>query len=614
VSYADNNAKLWALAGALAVAAVQLLSVLQPGIVEVDGEEMVNAGQALALLDGHWAAFFRLQYRGFCGGCSINSLVGAAWFSVLPANWFVWKLVPTTLVSLFTYVGFLLLDRRVGRRGAWAFVALVFFAPRAWQRLSLIAFGHHFEPGIFAFFGLAVLAWNAEAPAFRRALCAGACFGVAVYAGPTGLFALIAGALWLFWTLAFSGATALDVDRLRRAFWVTAGLLLGACVALILWGLQIGFGGTSPFGPVHYAGDAVPDLWRVPAKLWSVFAPRQLVALFGVPMQPLGWIVGWASAASVLGALLWTIKRGRGVGPMLALFVGSWLFVYAMVRFSLATPDWPEIATHGGVRYAAPVYPFLIALNAVVFAKLWQSARKWAYLVLVPPLVAGAFARAELFRAPFPATEVLWFEPVDFDFFRHKFSYALTLEEHESLGGTERMIALHAYAKGRAAVDSGVAPTASSSRAFLEGFGEGWRDTEQSLSTLLPRLEALGSEQQQVVFRALFGGGVSSQDPVGPPYNLAVVWNEGRDWGASVAGFFDPQVRPVSGAVSAYSDEERSAWVQGFACGLGEEWGPRTSVPTPDGLTPSDIEDFVVGYSEGVSRRWRVSQEQPVAW
>ena len=50
MSQLESYPKRCALAGALAVAAVQLLSVFQPGVVEVDGEEMVNAGQ-----QDHWA-------------------------------------------------------------------------------------------------------------------------------------------------------------------------------------------------------------------------------------------------------------------------------------------------------------------------------------------------------------------------------------------------------------------------------------------------------------------------------------------------------------------------------------------------------------------------------
>ena len=614
MSQLESYPKRCALAGALAVAAVQLLSVFQPGVVEVDGEEMVNAGQALALLDGHWSALFRLQYRGFCGGCSINSVLGAGVFSILPPSWLAWKIVPTSLVALFAFVGFLLIDRRVGRVGAWAFVALVLFAPRAWQRLSLIAFGHHFEPGIFAFLGLATLAWREGPPSVRRALAGGALLGLAVFAGPPGAFALLAATGWLLWPTLSSPEARGSRSHQLVALRTCGALLVGASLALLLWGLQVGMGGVSPFGTVHYAGEAFPNVLRVPAKLWTVFEPRQLVALFGAPHSPWGWIAGWAAAVSFLGGAVWTIRRGQPLSKMLAWFATSWLIVYALVRFSLAAPSWPEIATHGGVRYAAPVYPFLLALVAAIFGQLWrEERRRLACLLLAPPLLAGMLARGETFLTPFPATAVLQFEPVDYAFFRNKFAYALTPEEHAHTSDSPRMAALHAYARGRALVEEGRVPPASSAVATLEGFGDAWRDRRGLARDFDSALEGLDLDQQRAARRAFVEG---EHEPTlnRDDYVEALAWRDGRAWGVSVAGFFDPQARPVDEGLSDLSPVERAGWIEGFGTGLGEEWGPQDRVPQPAGLLPSDAADFAAGYALGVARRWRSAQAVPVEW
>jgi hypothetical protein len=85
---------------------LQLLAVLNPLVVEVDPEEGYNAGHAFALASGHWEALFALQYRPFCGGCTLDAALGAALFSVLPPHWLVWKLVPISFSVLLLLVGF----------------------------------------------------------------------------------------------------------------------------------------------------------------------------------------------------------------------------------------------------------------------------------------------------------------------------------------------------------------------------------------------------------------------------------------------------------------------------------------------------------------------------
>jgi hypothetical protein len=306
---------------------------------------------------------------------------------------------------------------------------------------------------------------------------------------------------------------------------------------------------------------------------------------------------------------------------MLAWFAASWLIVYAFVRFSLAAPSWPEIATHGGVRYAAPVYPFLLALLATIFGQLWrEDRRRLACALLVPPLLAGLIARGEMFLTPFPATAVLQFEPVDYAFFRHKFAYALTPEEHAHASTSPRMAALHDYARGRALVDQEVPPPALSSVATLEGFGDAWRDTHGTVPGLISELAGLGLGPQRTTWRAFVDAPSDRALEVAEYAESwlivaeAIAWHDGRAWGVSVAGFFDPRQRPVDQGLFNLTPAERTAWVEGFAAGLGEEWGPQIAVPQPDGLSPSDASDFARGYALGVGRRWRTAQAEAVVW
>jgi hypothetical protein len=72
----------------------QVLGLLSEKVTVHDSEELFNATAALELLHGHFDALFRLQYRPFCGGCTVASLLTAPLYALLEPSLFVYKLVP----------------------------------------------------------------------------------------------------------------------------------------------------------------------------------------------------------------------------------------------------------------------------------------------------------------------------------------------------------------------------------------------------------------------------------------------------------------------------------------------------------------------------------------
>src|SRR5688572_22565023 len=129
----------WMAALLAALATLQLLAVLNPDRVEVDPEEMYNAAHAYALTRGHWRDAFLLQYRPFCGGCTLDAALGAGVFALLPPTWLAWKVVPTLFLLALAVAATGTLARREGRAPALAMGLLLLLPPPAFADLALIA-------------------------------------------------------------------------------------------------------------------------------------------------------------------------------------------------------------------------------------------------------------------------------------------------------------------------------------------------------------------------------------------------------------------------------------------------------------------------------------------
>jgi len=593
------SARLATLLAIGLVLGLQLLTLHNPGLVDPDHEELFNATHGRELILGHADALFRMQYRDFCGGCTLNAGLAAMFFSLFPPSFLVWKLVPLSFTALLVGLGFHRLWHHAGRNTAWAFAALLALPPFPWMVLSLVGWGNHLESGILAACGLLLLGTGA------RAWVAGLTLGAAMWVGFSGAYALPVALIWR--------------RRDRRAL---RGLLIGAAIGLSPWLLQMGLAGAHPFVVPYQDEDTILRLTRMPHKLATLLAPRQLVALFGLDLWPGGWAAGWASALSAGGAVAWTLRRGTGWTRLLLAGLGAWLSIYLVVRFQVADPPDPQIAGPGSVRYALPLFPLLFLLLAAVAGRLIDQRRwGWVAALLGPALLSGLIARAQIFAGAGPTARISLHKGTDHTYFRRQGSYIFSEDEHRACTSTDPDAqAFHAYSLGRIALLGGSALPPRPSTAWLEGLGEALADQldgtgQGELGVLVEaqaRLVEYGLDPgdaaealRAVAWRhhaspapwhhALHHGEQHGLLALPPDLRDPVFWTLGRAWAHSVA------------ASHARSDIDlphipsSSAFHEGLGEGLGEEWGPGLPVlPIP----PEHTAAFARGHARGVSRRW----------
>ena len=620
----------------LAIVVLQVAAVFNPRVVEVDHEEMFNAGQAWSILNGHFRDLFRLQYREFCGGCTADALLAAPWFAVLGPRWLVWKLVPIAYAVLTAVVGMRVLWRRVGPAAAVFFGLLLVLPPRTWLHLSLIGWGNHYEAGMVATCGLFLLADGlAEASSRARLVVAGLCLGAGVWVGFSGVFGVLA------------AAAILVLGRHWRAMpLVGCGILLG----LSPWGAQYLSTGQHPFVTIYEEGESVPLLNRIPHKARTLFAPRQLAALFGLGDAAAGRVVGWGWAASLAVSLAVVARLGERPGRILLAGLCTWVGIYLLVRFQVAEPPAPMLAVPGSCRYAAPLYPLAFGIIAMGCGQLWQ--RRWrgsALLLVAVPLVAGTGARLETLRAPFPAASVWSMHAVDWPYFRNQFSYVIPPEDHREPDTSDPfLLRAHAYGAARETASGllrdtqlgdlrtlPMRPEGLPSRGWWQGVGDALGSYHQNrldgtlaiLRTSRRLLEHTPGADVEAVQRAMRGVAAwqmhagdlwirsidrhdtgtysavhAALDGEVPEVMDAGWWAVGFTWAHHTAGWHQPVALhlPVDPAGLPLS------FVEGYAHALAEEWGPLESLERPVGLpNTADTEAaFARGWEDGLVDRW----------
>lgn len=583
---------------------LNLLAAADPNLIEIDPEERYNAGVAWMLLEGNLDQLFAMQYRPFCGGCTADALLAAPLLWALPRVLLVYKIVPAAISALVMGAGLRALSGQ-SRPAAWAWALLCLLPPRAGLHLSLIAWGNHAEAGALVLLALLALQLG------RRPLTAGLLHGLAVWVSFSGAFGLLA---------------AIFVTTLRREGRALARLSAGAALGMLPW-LAFGLAtGQSPLSTIYGDDDAVPSLGRAPFKLLTLVAPRQLQALLGAPTGAMGLALGLGaalSAALALGLLSRAALRPtapapggvglRRLGQGVVLSIGAWLGIYLLVRFQIDAPPPPAVAIPGAVRYAAPLYPLLSLAWALSFGALWARHRRAAAALLLPPLLAGLAARAELRPQAGPLRQAA----PDWPHTRQQLAYALPMERHLAPRTAEpAALALHAYGAAREQLGQRLRdprrpplaplglPAALPTAAALEGVGEALaahsQHEQRPLATLLAEAEdtllqgipEMSAEERAAALRAaaawrlptavdpaLRGGDqplsalAALLTPARPTVAAAISWAHGRRRALELAGWHSPRALPLP-ALDPLPAPLAAAWTTGLGCGLGERWGP----------------------------------------
>ena len=431
----ERAAWLEGLAWVLVALGLQASMLLAPGFLERDPEELFTAGQAWLALHGDLRWLLQMQYRPFCGGCTVHAVTAMGLFSFLPPTWLTWKLVPLSWGAGGMVLGFAIARREAGVAASRLFALLWLFPPLAFAHLSLVAWGNHFEAGVLA---LAAAGLALGPGGRRRRLALGALLGFSIYVSFSAGFALVACLGFVAWR-----------ERLQGALPVLAGVPVG----LAGWALQWGVAGQHPFHTIYDAGESVPDPRRVPAELWTLLAPRQLGALLGVPIEGVGVELGLAAALSLAVAGAIALRRGDRLARLAAALVGCFLGVYGLTGFSVKVAE-SGFMYAGGLRYAAPLYPAAFLLLAAVAGRLWSRGRRLPAAALVAPLlVAGLSGRAQVVRASAPDAGRLGRDAVDWDYLRERIAWMVPAAGHEAgLASPDRHTrAVHAYGLAREA-------------------------------------------------------------------------------------------------------------------------------------------------------------------
>lgn len=336
-----------------------------------DGEELLSASAGLFLWHtGWWSHALDLQYKAFCGGCTVHTVTAAALLGLGGDSFRLWKLVPIVWslaqLPLAALALRALFPGRPGNRAGWAALGLLALPPLGASDAGLMAWGNHAEAGVFVLGALALVpkpggSW----------LWAGVVAGLGVWFCRTSAYVLPA-----LFLLAGRGGPRLLL-----------GVALGA--APILLPAARGEVGAYDVGLTRHSLHAVfsrLELLGEPSALATRLWPgvRQAGALTWV------WLFAGGAAAVAGGRRSWPIL------VLLATFVLG--FVFADV----------DIPRRGGkvmnLRYHAPWFllvPLFVAA-AVGVGEGWRRRVAGGALVLM--LGANAFGRARGF-APAAAVE-----------------------------------------------------------------------------------------------------------------------------------------------------------------------------------------------------------------
>ena len=472
----------------LAFLLARALGVAAAGDVFFYGEELEKGTAAKAILDGIDVPYWLLPYHPYEGGGFVVSHLKALAFLLVGESLLAHKLVALATSSGVLLAGWVFARRHLSARAAALFGWLFVLAPLAFQKLSLLSLGIHFEAVAFVLLVLdrgLRLASAAEPRALDLALL-GLVGGFGVYFSyqvalavawvalvlvarrrallrprPLALAALaflIGFAPWLAMARAVGVEALLDIHgrelvpaeggglaslralvgslvagpRLAAARLVAGGALFGLVIGAWAWR-----GSRAERGFLAYLG-GFALLWSVACVRGGFVPPRMTTFLGWQRLAPLFGVALLALAGGLDRLLAAPRALGLAARVVLALLVGSGLGSSARLVLEGRLADAPAnlrfLATTKGYAYQGYLAAVLPRRGAgpVERARPWLGFDERSRDLLIADLTTATFARGGG-AAPAPGTRLS--ERVE------QFARALGAEERPALLGAGPLLA-----------------------------------------------------------------------------------------------------------------------------------------------------------------------------
>ncbi len=330
-------------------------------------EETHNAAVAwYALHAGLWDQILPLQYKSFCGGCTVLAAAALPALGLGGDHFLLWKGIALAWTAATLVATFVAVDRTVGRAGAWGALVLLAVPPLGLADVDLMLWGNHAESALLVAVAVALAARD-------RSVGLGLWVGLALWFTRTTVYGAVVVLAWQTWR---HRARLGHVARL----WI--GLAVGFLPALVPAGRgDSGYYDMSPLANLFPQGSGLA-LQRVvtlisPAEM----APRLFRTLDHMEPAATAWLVGGALAAVL------ALRTRTWVWAALALSFG---FFFVAASFAIA-----RTGAQGGVinlRYHAPwMYTVQVLAGVVAGSGLGGAGRARRGIAgLVGLLVLGA--------------------------------------------------------------------------------------------------------------------------------------------------------------------------------------------------------------------------------
>lgn len=357
-------------------------------------EALHNAGVAREIVAGNGRYLLNLQYMEFCGGCTVESLLGAALFALFGESFAVWKLVPIGFGCVQLVLGWMLLGGRRGETPATFWAVLMALPPILVAQSMVMAWGNHYE--VFALvLVLALLTQKicGEPVRLSRWGAIAAVFGWTCWFGLTGAVAGLA-------ILPLLVEPARQVVTHRGPRRVLLVIAAGLFVGVLPYVLFMVFDERDPFefarsfqassGRFDHLADRLSQL--------SLLAYAGVFQAGGDGGRSTGSIVATAALWGLVGLGLADRKRH----PMPFLLLAAYGLVYALSPAEPSSLDQSGLPPPIDQRYLFPWFASLLMAAAVGAGFLWKRGnpgRLGTSLLLVAILVPGLTARVSWFGA-----------------------------------------------------------------------------------------------------------------------------------------------------------------------------------------------------------------------